>query len=456
VAANSLLTSLFEPRSIAVVGASGNAAKLGAQVFERLAVQFKGPLHAVNPAQTEIAGRRAFASVRDLPGPIDLLVMLTPADALVATVEQLVPGQVRNVVAVSSGFAEVAQGAQFQERLGVAARKAGVRVVGPNVVGVLSPITGLNASIIPLMPPGGSPGLGVVTQSGGFGMALAMYACDCLMSVSRFCDVGNTADVSAGEIVDALAEDPATGVIGVFIESVRDRALFDRSLLAAAARKPVVLCTVGRTPAGSTASLAHVGIKPDWMTGAALPGGVLAVATGQELLTAANAALWHARRVAGKRVAIVTGTGGIGSELADLAHESGLIVPAFSAGLRAQLAGLLPSYAGTGNPVDMTPIWRDYPVVYPEVISAISKSGEADMIAVSITDVPTAIPDLAASLARAAATPGILPMVAFWGSRDGDLANALAMREARIPLYRSTRDAINACAALAFFARASD
>jgi acyl-CoA synthetase (NDP forming) len=281
-----------------------------------------------------------------------------------------------------------------------------------------------------------------------------MYACDSFLAVSRFCDVGNTADVSAAEIVDALAEDPATGVIGVFIESVRDRALFDNSLMAAAARKPVVLCTVGRTPAGSNASLAHVGIQPDWIVRSALPDGVLPVSTGHELLTIANAALWHARRASGHRLAIVTGTGGIGSELADLAHESGLRVPAFSAGLRAQLAGLLPSYAGTGNPVDMTPIWRDYPVVYPEVISAISQSGEADMIAVSITDVPTAIPDLAVALARLAATSGILPMVAFWGSRDGDLGNALAMREARIPLYRSTRDAINACAALAFFAGA--
>ena len=445
----SLLSTLFEPRSIAVAGASGNSAKLGAQVFERLAAQFKGALHAINPGQAEIAGRPALASVRDLAGPIDLLIMLTPAAALVETVEQLVPGQVRNLVAVSSGFAEVpSQGADMQRRLAAAARKAGVRVVGPNVVGILSPVTGLNASIIPLMPPGGRPGLGVVTQSGGFGMALAMYACDSGMAISRFCDVGNTSDVTAAEIVAALADDDATGVIGVFIESVLDPDLFVQTLEAAAARKPVFLCTIGRTPPGSSASLAHLGLQPRWSVAPARPKGVVRVSTGQELLMAANAVLWHGKRVSGRRLAIVTGTGGIGSELADLAHESGLVVPAFSRMLQSVLARHLPSYAATANPVDMTPIWRDYPVVYPDVISAISRSGEADMIAVSITDVPTTVPDLANALGRLAAAPGVLPMLVFWGSRDRDLANAAAIREARLPLYRSTQDVIKACAAL--------
>jgi acyl-CoA synthetase (NDP forming) len=282
----SLLQSLFEPKSIAVVGASGNAAKLGAQVFGRLAENFGGTLYAINPSQAEIAGRPTLASAAVLPEPVDLLVVLTPAAALVEAVEQLPPGMVRNIVAISSGFAEAPSaddGVALQRRLVDAARRVGARVIGPNVVGVLSPATGLNASIIPLMPPRGNPGIGVVTQSGGFGMALAMYSNDAGVGVSRFCDVGNTADVTAAEIVDALAEDPATGVIAIFIESVPDVSRFERAVEAAAERKPVVYCNVGRTPAGAAASLGHLGMRPNWPS-AAPPPGVHVVETGHELL----------------------------------------------------------------------------------------------------------------------------------------------------------------------------
>jgi acyl-CoA synthetase (NDP forming) len=445
----SLLQTLFEPRSIAVVGASGNAAKLGAQVFGRLATGFDGKLWAINPAQAEVAGRPTLPSVRALPEPVDLLVVLTPAAALVEAIEELPPGKVRNVVAISSGFAEApGDGFALQDRLIKAARRAGARLIGPNVVGVLSPATGLNASIIPLMPPGGNPGVGVVTQSGGFGMALSMYACDSSMGVSRFCDVGNTADVAAAEIVEALAEDPATGVIAIFLESVPDFARFEAAVKAASARKPVLFCNVGRTPAGQAASLGHLGMTPHWEK-AGPPKGAWHVSTGHDLLVAANAALWCRQRQAGRRVAIVTGTGGVGSELADLAHERGLVVPRFSDALQARLAELLPPYAALGNPVDLTPIWRDYPEVYPRIISAIEESGEVDLVAVSITDVPTTVPDLANSLGAFAGHGRKLPMLVFWASRDADIGNAAAMRRSRVPVYRTTRDLMNACAAVA-------
>jgi acyl-CoA synthetase (NDP forming) len=449
----SLRKMLFEPESIAVVGASGNEAKLGAQVFERLAKQFRGELFAVNPGQSEILGHRAVKSVRALPQPVDLLIALTPAASLVEAIEEIQPGQVGIAVAVSSGFAEApGDGPALQARLAAAARRAKVRVIGPNVVGVLSPVTGLNASIIPLMPPGGSPGLGVVTQSGGFGMALAMYASDTGMAVSRFCDVGNTVDVSAAEVVQALVEDQATGVIGIFIESVRDLPAFCDAVEAAARLKPVVMCQVGRTPPGATASLAHVGVRPQWSAGSAIPSAIHEP-TGFDLLVSANAILWQGQRATGRRLAIVTGTGGVGSELADLAHEHGLGVPAFSQTLRDRIGRELPPYAGMGNPVDATPIWRQYPEVYPALISAITDSAEVDVIAVSITDVPTMVPDLAEALAALVRRRKVLPFAVYWASRDADLGNAAALRAAGIPVYRTTRHLIGACAALASSAR---
>ena len=149
-----------------------------------------------------------------------------------------------------------------------------------------------------------------------------------------------------------------------------------------------------------------------------------------------------------RRVAIVTGTGGIGTELADLASEHGLRVERFSAGLTAAIARHLPAYAASGNPVDLTPVWRDYPRLYPLVLREIARSGEADLIAVAISDVPTTWPDLAQSLAEMA--PGLgLPVAVYWASRDADVANMAPMQAAGVPVYRSTRDVVLALATLA-------
>ena len=445
------LSRLFSPRAIALVGASASLDKLGGQVAARLAAGFSGSFYPINPSQGEIAGRRALSSLAELPEPVDLLIALAPGASLVEMVEACPPGQARFLLAIPSGFGEVpGEGEALQARLAAAACRAGMRVVGPNCVGLLNGTTGLNASIIPLMPPAAAVGLGLITQSGGFGMATAMYAADSGLAVSRFCDIGNTIDLRAAEFVDYLANDPDTAVIGAFIESVRDPAEFGAALARAVARKPVLLCRLARTPAGRNASLAHVGIVPDAEALARhVPAGVIGVETGMELLHAAKALLWNSERPRGRRVAIVTGTGGIGAELADLAFERGLSVPVFSSTLQAALRRHLPGYAATGNPVDLTPVWRDYPWIYPAVIEDIAASGEADLVVASITDVPTTVPDLAEQLARRARAGFGLPLLVFWGSRDADVANMALLQAACVACYHSTVDVVRAAASLA-------
>lgn len=447
---NSDLGRLFSPRSIAVLGASASVDKLGGQVFGRLAASFKGELFATNPAETAIAGRPAVPSLGDLPTPVDLIVALLPGASLVEAIERCPEGQAAFLLAIPSGFGEVAdEGPALQRRLADAARRTGMRVVGPNCVGLLNMDAGLNASIIPLMPPGGRPGLGIATQSGGFGMATAMYACDNGLAISSFCDVGNTVDVSLADCLGHLAADPATGVIGLYVESVRDPAEFQRALEQAAKRKPVILCALARSPAGQAASLAHVGIAAN---GAALAQGAgcgaITVDSGLDLLHVAKTLLWQTPIRRGRRLAIVTGTGGIGTEIADLASERGLVVERFSDRLAAAIARHLPAYAASGNPVDLTPVWRDYPRLYPLVLDEIARSGEADLIAVSVTDVPTTGPDLAQSLAQA--IPGLgVPTAVYWASRDSDVANMAPLQAARVPCYRATRELALALAALA-------
>lgn len=451
------LSRLFSPRSIAVLGASASLDKLGGQVFARLAASFSGDLIPINPGESEIAGRTAVPSVEALPHPVDLLIALAPGERLVEAVERCPQGRVDFLLAIPSGFGEVPhEGPDLQHRLAAAARRAGLRVVGPNCVGLLNGTIGLNASIIPLMPPGGAAGLGVATQSGGFGMALAMYAADSGMAVSGFCDVGNTVDVSLADCLAHLAGDAATGVIGLYVESVRDLPSFTRTLSAAIQAKPVVVCPLARTPFGQAASLAHVGIAADGARlAASLPGEAIVVHSGLDLLHAARALLWQGRPLRGKRLAIVTGTGGIGTEIADLAAEQGMSVPRFSARLTAAIARHLPPYAASANPVDLTPVWRDYPRLYPLVMAEIASSGEADLIAVSITDVPTTWPDLARSLADSVPTLG-LPVAVYWASRDADVVNMAALNAARIPTYRATRDLALALGALAQHGAATD
>jgi acyl-CoA synthetase (NDP forming) len=444
------LKRLFEPRSIAVLGASTSLDKLGGQVFRHLAASFAGELFAVNPTETEIEGRPSVPALADLPCAVDLVVALLPGAALVKAIDDCPVGRAAFLVAIPSGFGEVKQdGPALQNRLAEAARRAGMRVVGPNCVGILNPAAGMNASIIPLTPPGGSPGVAIATQSGGFGMATAMYASDTGLAVAAFCDVGNTVDVSIADCLRHYADSSAIGVIGLYVESVRDPADFAAALREAALRKPVVLCPLGRSPAGQMASLAHVGIATN-STGLARVAetGVVIVDTGLDLLHAATALLWQAPSRAGRRLAIVTGTGGIGTEIADLASERGLVVNRFSDRLIASIARHLPEYASSANPVDLTPVWRDYPRLYPLIIEEIARSGEADLVAVSITDVPTMWPDLAVALARELPRAG-LPIGVYWASRDADIVNMAPLREARIPCFRTTRDLALALDALA-------
>jgi acetyltransferase len=178
-----------------------------------------------------------------------------------------------------------------------------------------------------------------------------------------------------------------------------------------------------------------------------LPSGVVPATTGQDALDACKALLWQ-RRSKGPRVAVVTGTGGIGAEIADLAISRGLELPELSAGLQKRLQAHLPAFAAVGNPIDVTPIWREYPKVYPALIDALDESDEIDLLLLSITDVPTTYPDLADALCAMRAQIA-KPICVYWGSRDRDLKPMQRLQSAGIPCYRTTVAAVNAAASLA-------
>jgi acyl-CoA synthetase (NDP forming) len=435
------LDALFKPQSMALIGASNKPGKMGNLFAHRLREGFSGDLVAVNPGENEVAGIKCYPSVAALPGAVDVMIALVPGTQLLHLLEDCPVGAARFLIAIPSGFAEMSDsGRTQQEKLVAVARTRGIRVLGPNSVGLMNCELGLNASMIPLLPPGGR-GVACVTQSGGFGMALAMYAVDHGLALSKFCDVGNMADIEIETVLSYLDDDPSTAVIGLFLESVRDPTSFLANLEKVALRKPVVVASIGRSQAGMSTSRAHLGLEPNvGRIAEVLPACAFAAGTGLDLMDACKTLLWQ-QRPSGKRIAIITGTGGIGGELADLAVAEGLEIPTLSVALQAQLRRNLPAYASVANPIDLTPIWWQYPTIYPELMRLIDASGEIDLILVSITDVATTLPALAAAIAALNNDGLRSSLLVYWGSRAQDLEGMRALEQARVPCFSSTRTA---------------
>jgi acetyltransferase len=444
------LERFFDPRSIAVVGASNAEGKMGNRFMRHLDAGFAGEVYPVHPTETEIEGRRAWPTLAALPEDVDLLITLIPAARLLDVLRDCPPGRARFLLAIPSGFGELpGEGATLQRELVDEAGRRGMRVVGPNTVGMLNGPAGLNASMVPPLPAVGR-GLSCVTQSGGFAMATWMYAHNHGLAVNKLCDLGNTADVDVADVLRHLGDDAATEVVGLFLESSRRPDDFAAAVAELAARKPVVVARTGASDDGRRASLAHLGTV--WERHDVLPAGVAVVDTGLEVLHASKALAWQPRP-RGRRVAILTGSGGVGAELSDLCVRHGLTVPPLSEGLRARLGAHLPDYAALGNPVDVTPIWWEYPRLYPPLISALLDSDEIDMVIVTVIDVASEIAELADSLAVFEAQRRTAhddkPVYVYFGAPDRALANRRTIEAARLPCYASTAEVVRAAAAVA-------
>jgi acyl-CoA synthetase (NDP forming) len=195
---------LFEPESVAVLGASNNAGKPGNAIARRLAASYPGRLFFINAGERHVLGRPAVATISDLPQPIDLLVALVPGQSLVEAIRNAPAGAAKFLAAIPSGFGEVPSGAPMQADLVALARLRGMRVLGPNSVGLINTALSLNASLVP-EPPLGGRGLSCVTQSGGFVMSVYMYSRNHDLPVAKLIDIGNTADIALEEVIEHLA-----------------------------------------------------------------------------------------------------------------------------------------------------------------------------------------------------------------------------------------------------------
>jgi acetate---CoA ligase (ADP-forming) len=355
-AAFASMRRLFEPSVVAVVGASRERGKIGAEIFHNLHGTFRGKVVPINPRAAEILSERCYPRITDVPGPVDLAVIAVPVDGVESAIDDCAAKGVSGVVVITAGFSETGdEGRRREAALLEKVRAAGMRMVGPNCMGLVNtdPRFRLNATFGPIYPPEGRVALS--SQSGALGLALLDYTARLNLGISTFVSVGNKADVSGNDLIQYWSEDPRTDVILLYLESFGNPVRFSKIARRVARRKPIVAVKSGRSRAGSRAASSHTGAlaESDRVVDALLrQAGVIRTGTLEELFDVAML-LSHQPVPAGRRVGILTNAGGPGILAADACEAQGLELPTLSAKTVAALRAFLPPAASVGNPVDM-------------------------------------------------------------------------------------------------------
>ncbi|MGV1050028.1 MAG: GNAT family N-acetyltransferase [Solirubrobacterales bacterium] len=448
LAAAAAVRGFLEPRSIAVVGASREPGKVGGAVLRNLVESgYEGAIHPVNPGARRIRKLAAVASVAEIRGEVDLAVVAVPAERALAVARECAAKGVRALLVLSAGFSEAGPaGAERERELLEICRGAGMRLVGPNCLGVLNtaPEHRLDATFAPGAPPPGE--VGFVSQSGALGLALIDLAAAKGLGVSSFVSVGNRADVTANDLLEYWEDDPRTRVALLYIESFSDPRRFARVARRVGRRKPIAVVKSGRSGAGARAASSHTGAllaASDRVSDVLFEqAGVIRAETLAELLDVA-ALLSSQPLPDGPRVGILTNAGGPGIMCADACEAAGLLVPEPPDEVREELAAFLPGEASLGNPVDM--IATASAEQYQRAIGALAAwEGIDALIVIFIRPLLTAADDVAAAVRAAAAElPRELPIQAVFMSP----ADHAGLRElAEVPTHLYPEDAVRALA----------
>ncbi|MDA8141564.1 MAG: acetate--CoA ligase family protein [Desulfobacteraceae bacterium] len=364
------LDAIFSPRSVAVVGASTTPGKVGHDIFVNiLKGGYKGVLYPVNPGAEAIASVRAYPSIKDIPYPLDLAMIIVPPKAAIASVKEAIEKGVKGVVIVSAGFKEVGpEGLAIERQIVDICREHGVRLVGPNCLGVINPLTDvmLNASFSARMPKAGN--VSFISQSGALCTAVLDFATARDFGFSKFISIGNKADVDEVDLLTYFRDDPDTEVIMIYVEELQRGQEFikiAKEITGGDRPKPILVIKSGRTSAGAQAAASHTGSlagSEAVYDAIFAQSGIIRVQSIDELFDFAIAfayknenALGKLRRKVphGNRVAIVTNAGGPGIVATDMTVVSGLELAHFGEETVEALKSYLPATANVHNPVDI-------------------------------------------------------------------------------------------------------
>lgn len=349
------IAPLFYPRSVAFVGASGQMGKWGYTLLTNtIGGGYSGEIYLVNAKGGTIAGRPVYQSVEDIPGPVDVAVVSIPAQAVPDLIPQFQKKKIANMLLIASGFAETgAEGAQREKELVEKARAAGIRIIGPNTMGICNPHINFYCTGSHVRPQAGSTS--VVAQSGNMGNQLLAFAELQGIGIRGFCGSGNEGMITIEDYLDAFEVDPLTDTVMLYVESVKNGRRFFKSARRVGTKKPIILLKGGQTKAGGKAAASHTGaLSSDARIFNAVcrQAGVVKVEKPMELLDL-SAAFSSLPLPKGKRVAIMTLGGGWGVVTADLCEAYGLDVPDLSADIIQKIDEILPPYWSKANPIDL-------------------------------------------------------------------------------------------------------
>jgi acetyltransferase len=440
------LHAAFNPRSIALIGASGRRASVGLKLFDNLVgAGFAGTVLAVNPHHADIGGTRVYASIADLPQTPDLAIVATPADTIPQIIHELGTRGCKACVVISAGFAEMQgkTGAELQQRMLDAAKPHLLRIIGPNCIGILVPEHGVNASFAPSTPRPG--GIAFVAQSGAVLTAVMDWAAPRDIGFSHVVSLGGMADVDFGDCLDYLANDESTHAILLYIEAVTAPRKFMSAARAAARTKPVIVCKSGRHAESARAAHSHTGALAgsDKVYDAAFRrAGMLRVHTLEQLFEAVEI-LATTRRPPGDRLAIVTNGGGLGILATDQLIDEGGRLAALSQSTITRLNGSLPAAWSHANPIDILgDATRER---YRSTLDVVLNDAQVD--AVLVLNCPVALvsgQECAAALLDAQREHPTRTVLASWVGGDQQRASRDLFVQHRIPSYDTPEDAVRA------------
>ncbi|MEM2093530.1 MAG: acetate--CoA ligase family protein, partial [Candidatus Bathyarchaeia archaeon] len=349
------LNVFFNPKSIAVIGASREPGKVGYNVLRNLIEGgFPGELYPINPSAEEILGLKCYRNIRDVPANVDLAVITVPARIVPPVVEDCGLKGVKGIIVITAGFGETGtEGMKLEKEIVSLCRKYGMRMQGPNCLGLISVQGKVNATFAPIMPPQGN--IAFISQSGAIGSAILNWAVRNEIGFTKFISLGNEADLAAADFIEALGEDLKTKVIALYIEGVKSGERFIDVAKRVAKRKPIIAIKAGTTEAGVRAVSSHTGslAGSDVAYSAAFKkAGIIRVETLEELFNFVLA--FGSQPIPkGKRVLIVTNGGGPGILATDACEKLGLELPLLEPELIEHLRGHMPPHASLNNPIDV-------------------------------------------------------------------------------------------------------
>jgi acetyltransferase len=442
------LDAIFAPRSVAVVGASERAGSVGRALLENLTgAGFPGTIAAVNPSRATVLGRPAYPSLHDVPVPIDLAVIATPATTVPNVVTDCADIGIPGVIVISAGFREAGTaGSELERRLLAQIRRTGMRLVGPNCLGVIRPQAALNASFAAGMALPGN--VAFLSQSGALCTAVLDWSLRRRLGFSAFVSTGSMLDVDWGDLIDYVGDDPHTRSIIVYMESIGDPRSFLSAARAVTVQKPIIVLKAGRTGAAAQAAASHTGslTGSDGVLDAAFRRcGVLRVDSIGEMFAMA-ATLAKQPRPRGRRLTILTNAGGPAVLATDALVAAGGTPSSLAAGTRASLDATLPAHWSHGNPIDV--LGDAGPDRYASALRLALDDSDSDGLLVILT--PQAMTDATGTAEQVATVAGgsAKPTLASWMGAAAVAAGESILDRAGIPTFAYPDEAARAFVAM--------